>query len=94
MKYTVLSSVTSQSNEAGQTCIQATTIKAIKGMLTDRGRREKGWEETSEKGYIWGVLKDSYEFASLINLKRDISKEKSICKVMKEHIMFIMVQDT
>lgn len=52
MKYTVLSSVTSQSNEAGQTCIQATTIKAIKGMLTDRGRREKGWEETSEKGYI------------------------------------------
>lgn len=52
MKYTVLSSVTAQSNRAWQTCIQAITINIMKGRLTGGGRQGKGREETSKRGHM------------------------------------------
>ena len=52
MKYTVLSSVTAQSNRAWQTCIQAITINTMRGRLTGGRRKGKGSEETSKRGHM------------------------------------------
>lgn len=45
-------------------------------MLTKRWRRKKDGQETSKTGCIWDVLKDSYEFASLILGKKDYKQRE------------------
>lgn len=46
---------------------------------------EENGQETSKSGYIWGVLKDSYEFARLYFQKRVISKEQHMQSYERTH---------